>query len=127
MERNRRRLIRRAEQHGYLVETIAEPSHCPDSLVEHLVRLKCCSSERMVHRLGRLCHLAAAHRLATRRRQPGGCSWHIHHRYPRSLSVDRRVGDRAGNMFTGSDPSHADLGANSLLRWRAAQDLHIAV
>jgi len=126
MDRNRRRLIRRAEQHGYSVETITEPSYCPDSLVQQLVRLQMLQlatygppvepdSATWRQLIGSL--LAGGNGRLFVAYSPHGT--------PVAFQLTVVWGDRAGNMFTGSDPSHADLGANSLLRWRAAQDLHV--
>jgi len=125
IDRNRRRLIRRAERLGYTVEAIEQLGGGSRSVLEHLVRLQVLqhgtygppvTPDPAVwrHLMGSLLSSGSGQLYIAY-----SLDWE-----PVAFQYTVVWGDRAGNMFTGSDPSHADQGANSLLRWHAAKALH---
>lgn len=125
MDPNRRRLIRRAESNGYVVTSLSSLGPDPDRLVAEMIELQ----RRQMSPYGErpranvstwrtLCEGVigtGSGRLFVACSPDGS---------PVAFQLTAVWRDLAGNMITGSDPEHAALGANSLLRWRVCELLH---
>ncbi len=125
MDRNRRRLVRRGQSCGYTVDLVHDLGSDPLGLVATLATLQ----TRQLERYGTPTPPdQAVWRVLITDLLSGGQGRLMIARAPDGTPVAFQLGvvwgDRAANLFTGSDPVHADQGANSLLRWRAAELLH---
>jgi hypothetical protein len=125
MDRNRRRLVRRAESQGYIVESLPSLGDDPLALSRILVELQM----RQLTTYGDAIPADAVrwHRLIDPLLRNGSARLFVT-MSPSSEIVAFQLSSvwagQGGNMLTGSDPRHAEQGANSLLRWRAAELLN---
>ena len=125
MDDDRRRLVRRAERHGYDVSVIDRVSDHDAALHDTLMRLyleqaatygNSDDPDRAMWRRFVDDLLAAGHgRIYLATTADGE---------PVAFQFAVVWGDQAANLLTGSMRSHADAGANTLLRWRASNMLH---
>lgn len=125
MDGDRRRLVRRAERLGYQVTVRRHAGDGLGQLVDEMIRL------HVAHQ-STYGPVTPPDRTAMRRivddLLASGCGrlFIATDADGSAVAVQLAVvwGGRAANLFTGSSPAHAHLGANTLLRWQAARHLH---